>query len=236
MENSAFTANILVISYPLIWFSWCARSTSGGCESLPDPACHSGNRSQWATAVVQTDNKQHWWITFTIYSPVLANLHRDSQTRVLIISSFNEKSSSLQHVVAFHPHPSFISKLFLFSPFRIHPSFRCSCHCYSDLNPRWSESHESPSGFLTQLPRRRKLQVGVHQTTYSHGYFKCMQRKCRTHAATCDGVENLFGKGGIYWVAMTGDRGHSPPHTEVISGALNYQGQHNGWLAFRHKC
>lgn len=39
---------------------------------------------------------------------------------------------------------------------------------------------------------------GVHQTTYSHVYFKCMQRNRRTHTATCDGVENLFGKGGIY--------------------------------------
>lgn len=234
MENSAFTANILVISYPLIWFSWCARSTWGGCESLPDPACHSGNRSQWATAVVQTDNKQHRWITFTIYGSVLANLRFPEK-------GFNHKQLQweIQFSAArggFSSTPSFTSKLFLFSPSRIHPSFRCSCHCYSDLNPRWSESHEIPSGFLTELPRRRKLQVGVHQTTYSHVYFKCMQRNRKTHTATCDGVENLFGKGGIYWVAVTGDRGHSPPHTEVISGALNYQGQHNGWLAFSHKC
>lgn len=104
MGNSAFTANILVIPYPLIWFSWCARSTWGGCESLPGPACHSGNRSRWATAVVQTGNKRDRWITYTIYSSVLANLHRDFQRSVLITSSFDEKSSSLQHVVAFRPH------------------------------------------------------------------------------------------------------------------------------------
>lgn len=50
----------------------------------------------------------------------------------------------------------------------------------------------------------------------------------KTHTATCDGVEDFFGKGGIYRVAMTGDRGHTSPHTEVISRALNYQGQHGG--------
>lgn len=48
-----------------------------------------------------------------------------------------------------------------------------------------------------------------------------MQRTYETHTATCDGVEDFFGKGGIYRVAMTG---HASPHTEVISRALNYQG------------
>lgn len=40
-----------------------------------------------------------------------------------------------------------------------------------------------------------------------------------THTATCDGVENFFGKGGIYGVSVACDS-HSSSHAEVISGSL----------------
>ena len=49
-------------------------------------------------------------------------------------------------------------------------------------------------------------------------------RKHIKHAATCDGVEDFFGKGGVHGVAMASNRNHPssqpPTHTEVISGSL----------------
>lgn len=58
--------------------------------------------------------------------------------------------------------------------------------------------------------------------------FETQAKDVKAHTATCDGVEDFFGKGGIYRVDMTGDRGHASPHTKVISRSLNDQGQHGG--------
>lgn len=45
----------------------------------------------------------------------------------------------------------------------------------------------------------------------------------RLQVPTCDGVEDLFGKGRVDRVAVAGDGRHSPAHAEVVTGALEEQ-------------
>lgn len=45
------------MSYPQIWFSWCAKSTWGDCGSPPGPACHNESHSLWGTAAEQTEGE-----------------------------------------------------------------------------------------------------------------------------------------------------------------------------------
>ncbi len=67
-----------------------------------------------------------------------------------------------------------------------------------------------------------------HQCPHSHIFIQTPEiSRCTrhaSHAATCDGVEYFFGKGGIYRVAMASNRNHrsgySHSYTEVISRAL----------------